>query len=104
MERADKEKDEQNNSATSVGKLTASKQYPRPAGRIVDLLDREEQHSKDMENLREENNANMSNLVSMTRVMSSRRRIDALANTASAEAVIDAMSNFTATTEDVSEE
>ena len=58
---------------------------------IEDILDREEQHSAEVESLREENIATRRNLVSMTRVMSSRRRLDALANDASAEAFIDAM-------------
>ena len=69
--------------------------------RMEDLLDREEQHSANMANLREENNANLGSLVSMTRILSSRRSIDVMANTASAEAVINAMSKVTATIEDV---
>ena len=40
----------------------------------------------------------------MTRILSSRRRINLMANTVSAEAVLDAMSNVAATIEDVGEE
>ena len=68
------------------------------------MLDREEQHSANMANLREENNANLGSLVSMTLILSSRRSIDVMANTASAEAVIDAISDVTATIEDVGDE
>ena len=47
---------------------------------IEDYLDREEQHKTKVESLKEENIATRRNLVSITRMLSSRRRIDALAN------------------------
>ena len=57
-----------------------------------------------VESLREENIATRRNLVSKTRVLSSRRRIDALANDVSAEAFIDAIGDVQAPIKDVGED
>ena len=70
----------------------------------ADYLDREEQHNAGVEFLKEENIATMKNIVSMTRVLSSRHRIYALANDAFAKAFIDAMGDVQATINNVGED
>ena len=88
--------------AASKRKLCSTEYFVE--SQIEDFLDWEEQHSAEVESLREENIAIRKNLVSMTQVMSLRRQIDAWANDASAEAFIDAMSDVQATIKDVGED
>ena len=67
-------------------------------------MDREEMLSAEVEYLREENLTTKRNFESMTRVLSARRHVDALASDASAEEFIDAISDVNDTIKDLDEE